>query len=428
MLRQIKFFYRYLVRKKKLLKLNNENILIDNSSNNFSKSNNKGRKILCLYFDGLPSKPMELYGGYVPTPNFNRLASSGTNYHNMIVPAPSSAMCITSMFTGLFPHQFGRRSFSNEDKGLPKDCKPLLNTLQEDGYELFFLWDESFMDRRSQNKYKILNWKNYDINFLDIADKDIQAVQTKKLLSEIDSKYDNWFCYVRFSDGASSKYKGSAKNHSPYTFDDEIIEADVILGDLLDSISDDIEIIVFSDHGKSYGEHGIYKYAFNLSEMSLNVPFITSWGGGQNETNLVSMVDFPSIIMKEDLTNHRYIYADTGYADQWIRSTMVRKGRWKYVYNRTGWRFPEELYDLKFDPNELINLVGKHRDPYRDSRPKGDTVDIKNSPSAEVLDGKDVSEIYPRNDWNRVKRVLKELRLERQRIWEIQGVDERKYE
>ena len=426
----VKKIYHLAKRLKKIIlfKINKNSIVSSLDSEIISTSKKSGRKILCLYFDGMPAKRMELYGGPIPTPNFNRIAQSGTKYNNMIVTAPSTAMSVTTMFTGLFPHEFGRRSWLVEDKGLPESCTTLAQELETEGYNLFFLWDESFMERRTENKYKILDWDNYNIRFLDIADKEIQADQTIKMINEINKKYNQWFSFVRFSDGASSKFVDSAKKYSPYTFDDEIIEADYILGALLDSLPKDIELVLFSDHGKSYGQNGIYKYAFNLSEMTLHVPFVTSWGDGTTIDELVPMAEFPNIIKKNILRDHKYIYSDSGYADQWIRSTMVRRERWKYVYNRTSWRFPEEFYDLQYDPDELINLVGKYKDPYRDSRPKGDTVDIKNSPSGQVLDGKNVNEVYPRNDWKRVNKILRELRKERERIWENQQVMERNYQ
>jgi hypothetical protein len=415
-------------RKLIVFKLFKNDLVTIHGPNKRKTQGGKGRKILCLYFDGIPAKRLELYGGPIPCPNFTRVASGGTNYTNMIVTAPSTAMSLTTMFTGLFPHEFGRRSWVVKDKNLPDHCIPLIEELERDDYHISFLWDESFMARRSQNKYKILDWEKYDVEFFDIADKEIQAEQTIGLVKEIDKVHDQWFCYVRFSDGSSPRFNGAAAKYSPYTFDDEIVEADQILGEILNNVPKGTDLIILSDHGKAYGQNGIYKYAFNLSEMTLHVPFITSWGDGKIESDLVSMAEFPNIVKGEPLRQHKYLYADSGYADQWIRSTMIRLGRWKYVYNRTGWRYPEELYDLKFDSLEQINLAGRYVDPYRDSRPKGDSVDIKNSPSGQVLDGKPVREVYPRNDWDRIEKILEELRLERERIWEAQGVSEKNYD
>ncbi len=423
----LKSLYNGLKLKVSRFKFNHFSNELDSIGKKNITSRNNSRKILCLYFDGMPANRMETYGGPIPTPNFTNLASKGTLYEKMIVTAPSTAMCITSMLTGLYPHQFGRRSWNVEDKGALEGKTTLLDELNSEKIPMYFLWDETFMIRRTQNKYKILDWDKLNINFLDIAQKEIQTEQTLKLIKQINKENNSWFSYIRFSDTASSTFKGKAKEYSPYTFDDEIIEADFILGKIMNSISNDVDVIIFSDHGKAYGENGIYKYAFNLRESTLHVPFITSWGGGSKIKDLKSIIDFADIIQKRPLKPHDYIFADTSYADQWTRSTMVRRGKWKYIYNRTQWPFPEELYDLEADPGEMINLVGKYRDPYRDKRPKGDTVSKQYSPSGEVLDGLDVSQIYPRRDWKNIKKVINELRSQREKIWEEQNVNEKNY-
>ena len=274
----LKSFYNSLKLKISRFRLNYLRNELDGISNEISDSSRESRKILCLYFDGMPANRMETYGGPIPTPNFTNLASKGTLYEKMIVTAPSTAMCITSMLTGLYPHQFGRRSWNVEDKGALEDKNTLLDELHSENIPLYFLWDETFMIRRTQNKYKILDWDKLKINFLDIAQKEIQTEQTLKLIQKINKENNSWFSYIRFSDTASSSFKGKAAVYSPYTFDDEIIEADFILGKIMDSIPNDVDVIVFSDHGKAYGEKGIYKYAFNLRESTLHVPFITSWG------------------------------------------------------------------------------------------------------------------------------------------------------
>lgn len=388
------------------------------------------RKILALYFDALPAKRLGTFGGPIPTPNFDRLARRGTLFEKFIVSAPSTAMSITSMFTGLFPHEFGRRSWSNEDRALPENHIPLLEILTEKGFGIHFLWDETFMSRRTQSKYRILDWDRYpSIEFFDIADKEIQGDQTVDLLQALmKSDQERWLCYVRFSDATSSRFVGSAREYSPYTFDDAVIEADTILGRILEVVDDSVDVVVFSDHGRAYGERGLFGYAFNLAEQTIHVPFLCSWGGGQRISDLTSMVEFPNIILRKPLRSHKYLYVDTAYADQWSRSTSVIDGRWKYVYHRTGWPKAEEFYDLHFDPHEQINLVGKYRDPYRDKRPKGDTTSEEFSPSGLELDGKDVSEVYGRRDWQTVRAKIRELRSERERIWLLQGIDEHHYD
>jgi len=102
---------------------------------------------------------------------------------------------------------------------------------------------------------------------------------------------------------------------------------------------------------------------------------------------------------------------------------MVRKGKWKYIYNRDEWPVKEQLFDLDTDPNEMINLAQTYYvDPYRDNRPEGDTVSKLNSPSGLSIDGEKLCNVIPRSDWKDVLIILDELREERLRVWELQGV------
>ena len=80
--------------------------------------------ILVLLREGMPAYRMRLYGGMVETPHIEQMAREGTLYTNAITAAPSTAMSLTSIFTGLFPHEFGRRSYTIEDAGLPAGTVP----------------------------------------------------------------------------------------------------------------------------------------------------------------------------------------------------------------------------------------------------------------------------------------------------------------
>ena len=104
---------------------------------------------------------------------------------------------------------------------------------------------------------------------------------------------------------------------------------------------------------------------------------------------------------------------------------MIRKSNWKYIYHRDGWPCKEQFFDLATDPNETIDLAQtSYTDPYRDGRPKGDTVSDKFSPSGMHWDGKPFREVLLRTDWDNIIAILDELREERRRIWANQNVYE----
>lgn len=399
--------------------------------------------LLMLYFDGFPAYRLKLYGGMIETPNLEELVEKSIFYSNVISSAPSTAMSLTSMFTGLFPHEFGRRSYEPSDGGLPPGTVSLFHELEKIGYDTNVLWDE-IMDRKQQ-KSRINVWQGGKTNFFvhyqrfsnpyakAIIDKRIlkrygKIWMLKQVFSNIKKLQSPWALFVRFGVETSPKFVGSSKGVTNNKWDDEIFEIDHVVKLLLEEYPDNTRLILSSDHGRMHGEQGIWGYAFNLCEGTLKVPlidYIPGEANGRREDELISLINYKDIILNRELKKPKYLYADTAYADQWHRKTMVRKGYWKYIYHRDGWPCKEQLFDLKTDPHEMINLATpKYVDPYRDDRPKGDSVDKSKSPSALNVHGKPFHEVLPRHDWDEALNVLEELREERKRIWATQNVYE----
>jgi len=401
--------------------------------------------LLMLLFDGLPAYRLKIYGGLVETPNIEKIIKKSTLYSNVITTSPSTAMSLTSMFTGLFPHEFGRRSYSNIDSGLPKGTISLFRYLEDIGYHTNVLWDEE-METANPIKYRINVWSGSKIQFFHFnrfqsRNKIISKIIDNKFLkrkgkiwlleqtiSTMKKLISPWALLVRFSPEVSSKFKGASINKTNFKSDDDIYEIDYIIDLLFKEYPENTKLFLLSDHGRMHGEHGIWGYAFNLCEGTLKVPLIIYDPINPKEhlvDNLISLLNFRNIVLQKPLRKSKYLYADTAYADQWHRKTMVRKANWKYIYHRDGWPCKEQLFDLSTDPHEMINLAQpNYIDPYRDDRPKGDTTDKKYSPSGLKLHGKPLTKVLPRTDWKEILAVLDELKKERKRIWAIQNVFE----
>jgi len=349
------------------------------------------------------------------------------------------------MFTGLFPHEFGRRSYSNIDTGLPEGTRSLFECLEDIGYHTYILWEKR-METTNPVKMRVDVWQDSATQFLHfnrlpnrgslyskIFDSKIRKRegllwQLQETMSTIGTLKKPWALFVRCTLEVSQKFKGASISKTKFKDDDALYEIDHVIGLLLDMYPENTKLFVSSDHGHMYGEQGILGYAFNLCEGTLKVPVIVYDPRdceGRVINDLISLQNFSNIVLEKPLRNSKYLYADTAYADQWHRKTMVRKQNWKYVYHRDGWPCEEQLFDLATDPNEMINLAQSvYVDPYKDSRSKGDTCDKRYSPSGLNLDGKPLSKVLPRTDWKEILAVLEELRGERKRIWGLQGVFE----
>lgn len=388
-----------------------------------------------MLFDGLPAYRLKLYGGMVDTPHIEKMAREGTFYTNVISAAPSTAMALTSMFTGLYPHEFGRRSYADDDSGLPISVDSIFKELESQGYTTCVLWSKD-METVNPVKFRVNAWSGTKMQFRHLSERFSnlsvkvwgQIPHCNQVLSTCKDLPEPWLLFVRFTPAVGLKFRGISTKTTKMKCDDQIYEADHAMGKLLRNRPPRTEIYLVSDHGHMHGEQGIWGYAFNLCEGTLRVPLVYSdcdTNKGERIDKLISLINFKNIVLKKPLRETKYLYADTAYADQWHRKTMVRKGHWKYVFHRDSWPVRQQLFDLSVDPLEMINLAEEeYSDPYRDDRPKGDTMDNRYSPSGLSLDKKPVWDVLPRTDWHKVQAILRELSQERKRIWALQKVYE----
>ena len=149
-------------------------------------------------------------------------------------------------------------------------------------------------------------------------------------------------------------------------------------------------IVVTSDHGESFGEHGLFTHRTALYHELIHVPLILHWPGhlqGKQRIAVpVSIADVPATIADLlDLTDHGLDplqslalawedpirFASRRYPVQslarmpfdefnWVPAyygamRSVVTARWHYIEHETQ---GDELYDLEQDPEELVNLIG----------------------------------------------------------------------
>ncbi|MEM9476967.1 MAG: sulfatase-like hydrolase/transferase [Pseudomonadota bacterium] len=156
----------------------------------------------------------------------------------------------------------------------------------------------------------------------------------------------------------------------------------LLIGTLREEGQLDNTIIMFtSDHGESFGNHGIWAKQ-NFYESSANIPMLivgakedARVGYGQTDDRLVCLADvMPTLLglagvkVPETVTGRsmldaprEFLYGEFGEGE--LSSRMIHDGRHKLVYYAAGNRC--FLFDLADDPCELTDLA---EDPmYRDT-------------------------------------------------------------
>ena len=148
-------------------------------------------------------------------------------------------------------------------------------------------------------------------------------------------------------------------------------------------LRDDTIILFISDHGEMLGERGLW-YKMSFLEWSARVPIVFHAPGRfapRRVNQPVSLVDLlptiteiashgmspayvdmldgqsllPLLEGKADV-NSAAVYGEMLGEGAVAPLLMIRRDRYKYIFSQPD---PEQLFDLKHDPNELTNLAGR---------------------------------------------------------------------
>ena len=166
-------------------------------------------------------------------------------------------------------------------------------------------------------------------------------------------------------------------------YDSGIAYTDAHVGEFLDYLMrkgmyDKSMILVMSDHGEEFGEHGMFFHGNNLYENVLQVPLLVKNPGQQRsvqQSEAFPLIDlYPSIAElagakcsphiqghQRDLSGlsaerSATVFSSLCLNDGWNMRSMERNGM-HFMYNFTTKR--KELYDLKTDPTEQQDLSSK---------------------------------------------------------------------
>jgi len=376
------------------------------------------RGVLLVSIDTLRPDHLGAYGYARPTsPNFDRLAREGVLFEVACSVAPWTLPAHATLLTGLLPHRHG---IQTSRKGLPPDIPTLASRLDAAGFRTAAVVNSSYVGRR---------------NGLDRGFHTFQQVpEPERAPSEVADLGLHWldahlhdpapfFLFLHFYDVHSDyealprferllvrPYQGPVSGstgqllrvthgevalgdddlrHLVDLYDASVRQTDTQLGRVLEwlerhGLADRVLVVVTSDHGEEFLEHGGVLHARTHYHEVLRIPLVMRGPGlphGRRVTRPVSIADVAPTVLSvadvapgegdgsdlsrlwragasDDADPGRWLVAEGDHGNGHRNAKRsIRNARYKLIQDRITNEV--ELYDLVNDPEEQDDLSGR---------------------------------------------------------------------
>jgi arylsulfatase A-like enzyme len=359
--------------------------------------------------------------GLDTTANLRQLAERGINYRHAISQAPWTIPSFASILTGRYPLEHGATQLNSN---LPRSQVLLPEVLREAGYDTFGVVGHMFLqeyrgfgqgydeyDESVTQEGKIeavassIPIKDSAIEFME-RDRDRPFFVFAHFFDphyeyrnharwDHADAYDGWFVpQLDYENLLKNKHLMAEEDVEwvKALYREEILYTDHHIGALLDyleqsGLMENTLVVVVSDHGEEFMEHGGFGHTTNLYQELLHVPLIIAppsleEGLVVDETvetrrvfgTVLDMlgVNFAPADQQESL--RRFVTGEAGpgphraYSVVWLHETNARHGkrfkkislvedRWKFLFDMT--RSQDWLFDLENDPGETHSVEAR---------------------------------------------------------------------
>jgi arylsulfatase A-like enzyme len=229
-------------------------------------------------------------------PNLTRLAAESTVYRRAYAASSYTAKSVATMLTGRFASTlyrdgrfFARYAPSNQF---------IAEILSEQGARTLAWHGHMYFGRKSGFEQGFAEWRIVPgIRFDPETDNDVTSDKMtalgEELLAEVGSDGKRFFAWAHYMDPHDQYVKHAESpdfgKKARDRYDSEIWFADHHIGKLLDFARTkpwwkDTAVIVTADHGEAFGEHDMYKHAFELWEVLVRVPLFVYVPGAKPRT------------------------------------------------------------------------------------------------------------------------------------------------
>jgi choline-sulfatase len=345
------------------------------------------RNLVLITVDTLRADRIGAYGyGAARTPAMDALAAQGVKFTRAYATAPITLPSHASLMTGRYPVGHGARH-----NGIRMDLKTptLADSLSQAGFATGAFIAAYPLDRRFG---LIKGFQTYgdrmppSRNGRAINERPGREVVDQALAWLATHRGGRFFLWVHlFEPHTPYGDPADARGRPPGArYDDEVAEADSQTARIIEALGTDrssVLVVVASDHGEAFGEHGEIGHSIFVYDTTLQVPLIMSGAGlprGKSIADAVALIDVAPTAMRLlgvgpfdadgiDLNDAisgeplppRDLFAES-FAPLldfgWSPLHVVRTPQWKYIDAPRP-----ELYDVGRDPDETRDLSQREK-------------------------------------------------------------------
>ncbi len=359
--------------------------------------------LVLIVIDTLRSDRLSFYGHSANTaPFLASLAEQSLVFTNAHSTSSWTGPAMASLFLSLHPFQHGmhiaslgadRESF--EVKVLPDSVPTLAESLREVGYETYAVTDNQNVSEEPGFSRGFDRFASTHYESAVVVSQTLDAWRDDILSSQ------PFFLYVHYMDphlpynarepwygenSAAGEEDDNADTLARY--DSEIRYVDQFVEKLFDSFDwgDDTVVVVTSDHGEEFGDHGGYQHGRTLYREVVDIPLLlhspARWPTARRIDERASLIDIaptflalarhpgaPTHVGRSLLPEDRaaapersvytqLIWEDEGKGSR-VRSESrgVIRGDFKFLDHD---RAPDQLFDLGADQNEMQSVLAQH--------------------------------------------------------------------
>ncbi|QDG50634.1 hypothetical protein FIV42_07780 [Persicimonas caeni] len=343
------------------------------------------------------------YAGYErdTTPNIDKIVDESVAFMDAYAPSPHTPRSIPPLFFSRYPSRMTWRGASwNYPEILPENLS-MFEVLDEQGYfgigmtshfyfeadqgirQGFDEWDNSGSGTIAESNDDIAApriWKKTEPTIERLAKQWKENEEPFTLFVHLFEPHARWIHHDEYSFGKGGK---TARERHINNYDSEIAYVDAYVGRIVDKLKeqglyDDSVLVITSDHGEGFNEHGYFFHGQTLYNEIINVPLIIRVPGWHNRKveGPVSLVDvaptllelfgvtipqeFQGVSLVETMLGRsgvpdRPVFAELLPYTSWKeKHQAIIHGDEKFIYVVTNGI--EEYYDLAEDPGEQKNL------------------------------------------------------------------------